>query len=92
MDPKNLKASKYAPRTPAETLAISQVERLQKEKEKATRLLGRLRWKGESLAASYIRALEILHAEVNSNGCLHSHENSRYGFVSGMPSVSPTSS
>ncbi|KAF2789532.1 hypothetical protein K505DRAFT_410297 [Melanomma pulvis-pyrius CBS 109.77] len=86
MDSKHLKASKYAPRTPAESLAISRAERLKKEKEKATRLLDRLRWKAESLAASYTRALEILHAESNSNGFLDIHGETRYPFVLGMAS------
>lgn len=88
MDSKHLKASKYAPRTPAETLAVSRAERLKKEKEKATRLLDRLRWKAESLAASYMRALEILHVEVDSNGFLDRRGETRYPFVLGMASVS----
>jgi hypothetical protein len=57
-----MKTSKYAPKTPAETLAHSRAEKLKREKEKATRLLGRLRWKAELLMASYYKALEIVRA------------------------------
>lgn len=88
MDSKHLKASKYAPRTPMESLAISRSERLKKEKEKATRLLSRLRWKAESLAASYFRAMGILHEEVDANVYGGKPGNTRYPFVLGMESVS----
>jgi hypothetical protein len=64
-----MKTSKYAPKTPAETLAHSRAEKLKREKEKATRLLGRLRWKAELLMASYYRALEIVRAaDAQQNG------------------------
>ncbi|KAH8696985.1 hypothetical protein GQ44DRAFT_779378 [Phaeosphaeriaceae sp. PMI808] len=64
-----MKASKYAPRTPAETLIHSRALKLEQEKEKATRLLGRLRWKAELLMASYYKALEIVRtAEAQQNG------------------------
>lgn len=88
MDSKHLKASKYAPRTPAENLAVSRAERLMKEKEKTTRLLSRLRWKAESLAASYVRAIEILHAEVDANSFMNRQGETRYPFLLGMESVS----
>jgi hypothetical protein len=57
-----MKTSKYAPKTPAETLAHSRSEKLKREKEKTTRLLGRLHWKAELLMASYYKALEIVRA------------------------------
>ncbi|KAH7119102.1 hypothetical protein B0J11DRAFT_85448 [Dendryphion nanum] len=60
MDSKSLKASKYAPRTPAETLAQNRAERLGNDKTSAVRLFGRLRWKAESLKASYSRANDII--------------------------------
>lgn len=88
MKPNSLKSSKYAPKTPLETLALSKAEKLKQEKEKATRLLGRLRWKAESLIASYLRAMEILHAEIEYNGHLDRHLASRYAFVLGTNSVS----
>ncbi|KAF2244839.1 hypothetical protein BU26DRAFT_87318 [Trematosphaeria pertusa] len=86
MKPNSLKSSKYAPKTPLETLALSKAEKLKQEKEKATRLLGRLRWKAESLIASYLRAMEILHAEIEYNGHLDRHLASRYAFVLGTNS------
>jgi hypothetical protein len=92
MDSKHLKASKYAPRTPAENLAVSRAERLKKEKEKATRLLSRLRWKAESLAASYIRAIEILRAEIDANSFMNKRGETRYPFLLGIESVSTSSS
>jgi hypothetical protein len=57
-----MKTSKYAPKTPAEALAQSRAEKLKEEKEKTTRLLGRLRWKAELLMVSYYKALEIVRA------------------------------
>jgi hypothetical protein len=57
-----MNTSKYAPKTPAETLAQSRAEKLKREKEKTTRLLGRLHWKAELLMASYYKALEIVRA------------------------------
>jgi hypothetical protein len=57
-----MKTSKYAPKTPAETLAQSRAEKQKQEKDRATRLLGRLRWKAELLMLSYYKALEIVRA------------------------------
>jgi hypothetical protein len=91
MDSKHLKASKYAPRTTAEHLAVSKAEQLKKEKEKATRLLSRLRWKAESLAASYFRAIEILRAELDTDRNMHRRGVSHYPFVLGIESVSASS-
>jgi len=64
-----MNTSKYAPKTPAETLAQSRDEKVKQEKEKVTRLLGRLRWKAELLMASYFKALEIVRAvDAQQNG------------------------
>ncbi|KAH7081386.1 hypothetical protein BKA63DRAFT_207234 [Paraphoma chrysanthemicola] len=57
-----MQTSRYAPKKPAEALAQSRVEKFRKEKENATRLLGRLRWKAELLMLSYYKALEIVRA------------------------------
>jgi hypothetical protein len=57
-----MNTSRYAPRTPAETLAQSRDHKLLQEKERVTRLLGRLRWKAELLMSSYYKALEIVRA------------------------------
>jgi hypothetical protein len=64
-----MQTSRYAPKTPAEALAHSRLEKLKKEKENATRLLGRLRWKAELLMMSYYKALEIVRgAEAQHSG------------------------
>ena len=64
-----MNTSKYAPKTPAETLAQSRDQKLKQEKEKATRLLGRLRWKAELLMTSYYKAFEIVRAvDAQQNG------------------------
>jgi hypothetical protein len=64
-----MKTSKYAPKTPAEALAQSRAEKLKQEKDRATRLLGRLRWKAELLMSSYYNALEIVRAaDAQHNG------------------------
>jgi hypothetical protein len=88
MQASNLKSSKYAPRTPAENLAISRAERLKKEKEQATRLLSRLQWKAESLRASYIRARDIVFAEIDQHGNIDRRGDTRYPFVLGVNCVS----
>ncbi|KAJ4303337.1 hypothetical protein N0V90_002230 [Kalmusia sp. IMI 367209] len=77
----SLAASKYAPKTPLEVLAISKAEKLKQEKAKATRLLNRLQWKAESLALSYIRAAEILQAETDQNGNTDTRVGLRYAFI-----------
>lgn len=63
-----MKTSKYAPKTPAENLAQSRADKLKQDKEKTTRLLGRLRWKAELLMVSYFKALEILQTEMRHEG------------------------
>ncbi|KAF2478280.1 uncharacterized protein BDR25DRAFT_251018 [Lindgomyces ingoldianus] len=81
----SLKNSKWADRTPAEAHVFTQEQRIAQEKEKATRLLGRLRWKAESLIASYNRALDILStAPGNLDG-----RHLRYPFMLGLGVVSP---
>lgn len=61
--------SRYAPKTPAETLAQSREQKLRQEKESVTRLVGRLRWKAELLMASYYKASEIVRAvDAQQNG------------------------
>ncbi|EOA84709.1 hypothetical protein ACJQWK_06683 [Exserohilum turcicum] len=57
-----MKTSKYAPKTPAESLAQTKAEKLKQDKDRVTRLLGRLRWKAEMLMVSYMRTMEIVHA------------------------------
>jgi hypothetical protein len=57
-----MKTSKYAPRTAAETLADSKAQKSKAEKEKATRLLGRLQWKAEILMLCYYKARDIVQA------------------------------
>lgn len=97
MDRNALSASKYAPvRSRAGAAAISRAEdfnlskeaRLQQDKGKATRLLSRLKWKAETLLASYIRALEIYQAEIDANGYIDRRGEERYPFVLGMGVVS----
>jgi hypothetical protein len=64
-----MQTSKYAPKTPAETLAHSRAEKVKQDKDKSTRLLGRLRWKAEMLMVSYYKALEIVRAaDAQQNG------------------------
>lgn len=57
-----MKTSKYAPKTASETLANSRAEKSKAEKEKATRLLGRLHWKAEVLMLCYYKARDIVQA------------------------------
>lgn len=63
-----MKTSKFAPKTPLEQLTQSRAERLQQDKDKATRLMGRLRWKAELLMISYFKAMETLQACGQQNG------------------------
>lgn len=74
-----MKTSKYAPKTPAETLQQSREDKLKQDKEKITRLLGRLRWKAELLMVSYYRALEIVQAELRQNGYHEMHHTMESG-------------
>jgi hypothetical protein len=80
-----LQSSKYAPRTPAENQAIAKADRIKQERQQAARLFDRLRWKAESLASSYMRAMYILHADANQDAYL---DQSRYMFMTGTTSVS----
>jgi len=82
-----LQASRFAPKTPAETAAQSRTQRLKEDKEKAERLLGRLYWKAESLVASYTRAKEIWFSDPVQNGGMHHQGLSQYPFVQGMTAV-----
>lgn len=77
-----MKTSKYAPRTPAESVAHSKAEKLKKDKERATRLLGRLRWKAELLMVSYYRTMEIVQAQLQQNGCEEAHHTMESGATS----------
>lgn len=64
----NMKTSRFAPKTPQEQLQQSRAEKLKQDKDRATRLIGRLRWKAELLMVSYFKALEILQACSQQNG------------------------
>ncbi|KAF2878021.1 hypothetical protein BDV95DRAFT_478953 [Massariosphaeria phaeospora] len=86
MQKASLSTSKYATRTPAESAAFSQAERIKEDKAKTGRLMGRLRWKAESLMASYVRAVEILQAEVGWNGHFNSQAQHQYPYVLGTTS------
>ncbi|KAG9186209.1 hypothetical protein G6011_02765 [Alternaria panax] len=63
-----MKASKYAPKTPAESLAQSKADKLKQDKDRVTRLLGRVRWKAEMLMVSYMRTIEIVQAAAQQDG------------------------
>ena len=83
-----MNTSKYAPKTPAESLAQSKAEKLKKDKDRVTRLLGRLRWKAEMLMVSYMRTMEIVHAAAQQhdhNASLSS--SSQHALGSGASSV-----
>lgn len=80
-----MKTSKYAPKTPAENLAQSRAEKLKQDKDRATRLLGRLRWKAELLVMSFCRALDIINTE---NQCIGQHDSSQHSMESGATGVS----
>ncbi|OAG11289.1 uncharacterized protein CC84DRAFT_7485 [Paraphaeosphaeria sporulosa] len=77
----SLATSRYAPKTPLESLVQSKAEKLKQDKARTTRLLNRLQWKAESLAVSYVRAIEILRAEVDQNGNIDSRVELRYAFM-----------
>ncbi|KAF1979554.1 hypothetical protein BU23DRAFT_446754 [Bimuria novae-zelandiae CBS 107.79] len=77
----SLANSRYAPKTPLETLVQSKAEKLKQDKAKATKLMNRLQWKAESLAMSYLRATEILRAEIDQNGNIDSRIELRYAFM-----------
>lgn len=68
-----MKTSKFAPKTPLEQVRQSKAEKLKNDKDKASRLMGRLRWKAELLMVSYFKALEILQACEQHNGHDESH-------------------
>lgn len=69
-----MKTSRFAPKTSREQLQQSKVEKLKQDKDRATRLLGRLRWKAELLMVSYFKALEIYQANDQRNGSEESHK------------------
>ncbi|ORY07300.1 hypothetical protein BCR34DRAFT_518478 [Clohesyomyces aquaticus] len=79
----SLKDSRWADRTPHEGAVFTSEQRIAQEKEKVTRLLFRLRWKAESLMASYNRALDILRPTVGDFAV----PQRRYSFIVG-PGVS----
>ncbi|PSN64542.1 hypothetical protein BS50DRAFT_602194 [Corynespora cassiicola Philippines] len=56
----SLQRSRFAPKTPAQEREISQEQKTKADKARAMRLMARLRWKSELLAASYVRAAHIL--------------------------------
>lgn len=58
-----MQTSKHAPKLPSESLAQSKASKLKNDKARATRLLGRLRWKAELLMASYWKAIESINVE-----------------------------
>ena len=74
-----LRNSKYAPKTPHETAVQSKALKLKQDKARATRLFVRLQWKSESLAASYARAIQILHEEEAKNGHEELRSNGPFG-------------
>lgn len=57
-----MKTSRFAPKTPLEQLRQSKAEKLTQDKERASRLMSRLRWKAELLMVSYFKAFEIFQA------------------------------
>ena len=79
-----MKTSKYAPKTPAESLAQSKAEKLKQDKDRVTRLLGRVRWKAEMLMVSYFRTMEIVQAAAQEN----EYHQSQHAMGSGASSVS----
>jgi hypothetical protein len=79
--------SKYAPKTPQETVLLSKAEKQKQEKEKASRLLGRLQWKAQSLVASFIRARDIVNAGAEHNGHSDIRPELEYAFMLGTSSV-----
>jgi hypothetical protein len=79
-----MKTSKYAPKTPAESLAQSKADKIKQEKDRVTRLLGRVRWKAEMLMVSYMRTMEIVQAAAQQNG----DHKSQHAMGSGASSVS----
>lgn len=63
-----MKTSKFAPKTPLEQLKQSRAEKLRQDKDRAARLLVRLRWKAEMLLVSYSKGMEMLRAVEQQNG------------------------
>jgi len=57
-----MNASKYATKTPAQSVAQSRADKVAQDQEKATRLLGRVRWKAELLMVSYHNARRVVLA------------------------------
>ncbi|KAL7770455.1 hypothetical protein CFE70_000390 [Pyrenophora teres f. teres 0-1] len=79
-----MKTSKYAPKTPAESLAQSKADKLKQDKDRVSRLLGRLRWKAEMLWVSYNRTMEIVQAAAQQQD----QYQSQHTMGSGASSVS----
>jgi hypothetical protein len=70
----DMQASKYATKTPAQSIAQSRAEKVAQDQERATRLLGRVRWKAELLMVSYHNARRIvLAADAQHDG--HSEQD-----------------
>ncbi|KAJ4320041.1 hypothetical protein N0V94_003606 [Neodidymelliopsis sp. IMI 364377] len=63
-----MKTSKHAPKTPLERLNQSKADKIRQDKDRTTRLLGRLRWKAELLMVSYFKSLEVLQANNQEHG------------------------
>jgi hypothetical protein len=69
-----MKTSRFAPKTPLEQLKQSKAEKLTQDRDRATRLMSRLRWKAELLMVSYFKAMEILQACQQHQGHDGSHK------------------
>lgn len=82
-----LGASKYAPATPAQRADFSREAKLKQDKAKAERLLGRLRWKAQSILAAYVRARDIVFTDPGSNNGHAGAVGHGYIFVWGISSV-----
>ena len=80
-----MKTSKYAPRTPAQSLAQSKADKLDQDKKRATRLLGRIRWKAELLMVSYYRTMEIVRADTQHDGGMDAQHNMESGAAGVRP-------
>lgn len=63
-----MNSSRYAPKTPLEQLKQSKAEKLKNDKDKAEKLMDRLRWKAEVLCGSYDKAINNLQASELHDG------------------------
>ncbi|RMZ73637.1 fungal specific transcription factor [Pyrenophora seminiperda CCB06] len=82
-----MNTSKYAPKTPAERVAQSKAEKLKQDKERVTRLLGRLRWKAEMLWVSYMRTMEIIQATAAAQQHQDQSQHDKHTMGSGTSST-----